>query len=552
MIKAIKQQPIITLFPEVKNTNHTQSFKKTLSPLASAIKTSLFGLSLAHGNAQAVNIEVTSNSDVSANDTHCTLREAITTSLPLMNGCIATGFGDDRTITFSPSMSSNTIGLRGSYILIDSGSEFTIDASNITGGITIDAQNDSRVFTLPNAILSIDNLTIKNGSTESQSYLDRSGGGILAFGSTITLYNSTISGNTATSRGGGISISGSTLNITNSILTDNFASDIGGGLSAFFSSVYMNNSIVSGNYSDGTGGALYANETTVDLNGSTLSGNSASYRGGAIYAAKATIKLSKSTVTENSTAVDGGGIFARDTRTTITLSDSLVSDNLAGDDGGGVFASFSTINLTNSTLSNNKAGSTGDGGGLYAVYSASIALSNSTVSGNSAGDDGGGIFARLSSKLTFRNSTLSDNSADDDGGGLALFTSASANLSNSIIANSSIGVNCFFHSSSGADVSSDTNSIVEGGSCNTSRTIDPGLEPLANNGGLGLTHALRADSPARDSGELSNCTVRDQRGLLRNNGDGKCDVGAIEYSLNDSSSFYVIPLSNGKTVVIPL
>ncbi len=45
--------------------------------------------------------------------------------------------------------------------------------------------------------------------------------------------------------------------------------------------------------------------------------------------------------------------------------------------------------MTNSTLSGNSAGS--DGGGIYNI-DGTLTVTNSTLSGNSAGDSGGGIF----------------------------------------------------------------------------------------------------------------------------------------------------------------
>ena len=56
---------------------------------------------------------------------------------------------------------------------------------------------------------------------------------------------------------------------------------------------------------------------------------------------------------------------------------------------------------------------------------------------------------------------------------------------------------------------------------------DPGLEPLADNGGPTMTHALVSTSPARDTAANAVCPAIDQRGVARI--DGLCDVGAFEY-----------------------
>ena len=59
------------------------------------------------------------------------------------------------------------------------------------------------------------------------------------------------------------------------------------------------------------------------------------------------------------------------------------------------------------------------------------------------------------------------------------------------------------------------------------------LGPLADNLGPTATHALLANSPAIDSGDLASCPPTDQRGARRPvDGDGggaDCDIGAFEF-----------------------
>lgn len=80
---------------------------------------------------------------------------------------------------------------------------------------------------------------------------------------------------------------------------------------------------------------------------------------------------------------------------------------------------------------------------------------------------------------------------------------------------------------------------------------NPGLLPLADNGGPTLTHALSPDSIALNSGPAARCLREDQRGKTRGISDGFCDVGAYELSTDDTD-FFIIPIPGGKTVVIPL
>ncbi|WP_232225067.1 Ig-like domain-containing protein [Dactylococcopsis salina] len=123
------------------------------------------------------------------------------------------------TITFDGSLAGETILLNEALSITDS---LIIEASE-TGGMTIDAQGNSRVFLIDdgnseNAIqVSMDGLTITGGNTEDN------GAGIWNR-ETLNLTNTTISGNSASGYGGGIHNRSSTVNLTNSTISGNSAS----------------------------------------------------------------------------------------------------------------------------------------------------------------------------------------------------------------------------------------------------------------------------------------------------------------------------------------
>jgi hypothetical protein len=72
-------------------------------------------------------------------------------------------------------------------------------------------------------------------------------------GGTLTLSNSTLSGNSA-DRGGGISISEATpVTLTNVTVTDNRATLSGGGLAVFSASPVLHNTLIAGNFRGATG-----------------------------------------------------------------------------------------------------------------------------------------------------------------------------------------------------------------------------------------------------------------------------------------------------------
>ncbi|HXL67467.1 MAG TPA: choice-of-anchor Q domain-containing protein [Xanthobacteraceae bacterium] len=171
-------------------------------------------------------------------------------------------------------------------------------------------------------------------------------------------------------------------------------SDYGGGILNDGLLLTLIDSIVSGNKASSGGGILNYGGSTLILNNSTVSYNTAAGAGG-IYNFGGKLTLINSTVSNN-IARRAGGIWHGGT---MTLINSTVSYNTVTGDGGGIFnictgTTSSTATLINSTVSGNKAGTVG--GGIVNFKdpscSATITFSNSTVTGNSATRDGGGIF----------------------------------------------------------------------------------------------------------------------------------------------------------------
>jgi CSLREA domain-containing protein len=171
------------------------------------------------------------------------------------------------------------------------------------------------------------------------------------------------------------------------------------------------------------------------------------------------------------------------------------------------------------------------GGGIY--NGGTLEVTNSTFSGNSAGDSGGAIYNN-GGTLEVTNSTFSNNSAINDGGGIFNGSGGTATLRNTIVANSPSGGNCF---NDGGTLNDDGYNMDDDGTCvdpsvTTSKTVaDATLGPLQNNGGPTFTHALLPTSPALNAiPPAGGCGVgitTDQRGVTRPQGTG-CDIGAFE------------------------
>ena len=123
----------------------------------------------------------------------------------------------------------------------------------------------------------------------------------------------------------------------------------------------------------------------------------------------------------------------------VMILNSTLTGNSAGqDDGGGGISigSFKTpgfVTVMNSTISGNSAA--GGGGGIAISYGG-VTLINSTISGNSAAVSGGGIW-NSQGGVQLTNSTISGNSAGKIGGGIASY--GGVQLSNSTISGNSAG-----------------------------------------------------------------------------------------------------------------
>jgi filamentous hemagglutinin family protein len=272
-----------------------------------------------------------------------------------------------------------------------------------------------------------------------------------------------------------------------------------------------------------SGAGIYHNGVgTLRINNSTVSGNSSmgTNGGGGIYTATSLI-LTESTVSGNSSAATGGGIHT----TSLTLTNSTISGNSSAATGGGMFTN-NTANLINSTVSGNSSGAAG--GGIFTNNTAN--LINSTVSGNSSGSDGGGIFSINGG--TIRNSTIAYNTAGTNGGGIYI-NGVALNVTNTIVAKNVATVTgndlggdfaaSTFNYNLISDLSGATNLTLGMGNI---IAADPGLTPLANNGGSTQTHALLSSSPAINGGTNISAPLTDQRGFAR---DSLTDIGAFEF-----------------------
>ncbi len=130
------------------------------------------------------------------------------------------------TITFSTTIDGMPIMLTTEITL----NKNLVILGNDTTNTIIDGMNTSRIFYIPTGhTISISSIKMQggNGASPNQPFSGTSGGAIYNQG-TLTLTNSTVSGNSASRAGGGIYNFG-TLTLTNSTVSGNSASRDGGG-----------------------------------------------------------------------------------------------------------------------------------------------------------------------------------------------------------------------------------------------------------------------------------------------------------------------------------
>ena len=277
---------------------------------------------------------------------------------------------------------------------------------------------------------------------------------------------------------------------------------------------------------------------TVDIADVVIRDGAAAPQGGGILN-NGVLSLDNVVVTDNTEnsagpanfAFGGGGIYNGD-GATLNLTDSTVSNNTAvNQPGGGIYGFFnSTINITSSTITGNVGGDVA--GGLRSLGNTTVV--NSTFSGNTSTAWHGGAMFLTDGVVTISNSTIvENNSPGGTAGGLMVATfgaPVTVTLENNVIADNGT-YNCQVEGGATAVLTSLGGNVNTDPSCapiGSDQVVGPGgalVDVLADNGGPTLTHALLAGSPAID-GAVGTCPATD-RGVARPQG-GSCDAGSVE------------------------
>ena len=380
--------------------------------------------------------------------------------------------------------------------------------------LTLSGQNSIQpvLVELSNTVsnpVTIQGLTISNGSATI-------GGGIRVASGFATLFQLAISGNSAQA-GGGVYNQG-TLTIQNTTVTGNSSTNgLGGGIVNL------------------SGGTLTLVTDSISQNTSYANGGGISNTG--------TVSLEGTQVLQN-TATEGGGIYNNGQLSTVSTS-SVISDNTSSGNGGGLYNDTSgSATVTGMWIDSNQAS---NGGGFY--NAGTLQASESTFSSNTSSVFGGAIYNV--GALTLTNNTISTNTATNGGGGLVHdssdpTTDPSLVLHNTIISGNSVG-DCSGCTGASADnlIGGTVNLGPLGVNGGTVRTFMPLPGSPAIGGGVYQVGETRVVTDATDQRGLSRTTLIGETTSV--------DVGAVQTHYS-SVSFATEPTSTiaGQTITPPV
>ena len=172
-----------------------------------------------------------------------------------------------------------------------------------------------------------------------------------------------------------------------------------------------------------TGPALVANHPAVSITSGAGAFNIFSISG----TGNLVVGISNLKLTGAVNAIKGSAISFADEYLTLTNMEIIGNrhDGLRGHRHTLQRRHCAKLTLLNSTVAGNSSGRSFGGGGIYLGNSATLVVTNSTISGNTASAGGGGLYEYNAGTVTITNSTIANNSAAS-GGGLRFKTSSSA------------------------------------------------------------------------------------------------------------------------------
>ncbi len=287
---------------------------------------------------------------------------------------------------------------------------------------------------------------------------------------------------------------------------------------------------------DGRGGGILVDEgAALTIRSSAVSNNSAAVLGGGI-ADYGTLTVFGGTVSDNQAlGTYGGGIavfsgapFSAPFSATLSVSDSILSDNTALQNGGAITGVFSTVALNNCMVTGNSA-AVYDGGGLN-NHGGTLTVNHCRVADNTAANGVGGGIINYTGTLTVNGGSVVDGNTAHSGGGIdnsGTLTMLDSRLSNNTVPHYDLGGGLFNEGPATATMTDDTL---------TGNTAGLGGGVLSI-GALTMSHCMLSDNTATYS----------SGGAIANYGTLVVKDHSV---LSHNSAYYGGAIANGGTATI--
>jgi CSLREA domain-containing protein len=279
-------------------------------------------------------------------DADCSLREAVTAA----NATV-----DNDIILFALPLfaSPQAITLSGTEIVIANNGSLTIYGTG-ANRLTVSGNNASRIISISdNGVANIHHIRFTGGTGAGAVNTGR-GGAIYNNGGTALISHCVFTGNTGANGGAMNNATAGTLTIANSVMANNTATSVGGALQNFSTStMHIINTSITGNScgTSSTGGGAMQGNGAITMTNVTMSGNSSLASGGGLYYNGTGLTLTNTTITGNTSASNAGGLH----KSTVTNNANIRNSIISGNTGG---ASPDVTNVFNS-LGNNIIGTVG-------------------------------------------------------------------------------------------------------------------------------------------------------------------------------------------------
>ncbi|PPK87950.1 putative secreted protein (Por secretion system target) [Neolewinella xylanilytica] len=439
----------------------------------------------------------------------------------------------------------------GGGILNNTGATLTIADSRIAGneanragGGLEDASGSPSMVTITNTDFADNRVNFAPGN----------GGAVHVGGDgSLTITGGKVSGNSAGQEGGGLWNSVGTMKVTGVEFYENVAegddADDGGG--ALFNNggtmivedAYVHHNLATG--AAGSGGGLFSTGGSVTVTGGEFATNQSNRAGGAVeivdgsYTSMdvvydgnvtgnapgnggafhvtgmmSTVDFTGGSVINNVAANEGGGLWNQAGTMMSVTSVSILGNTVTNPGtvqtrvaGAGVFNNGGILDIVSSTIANNAltGGGLVGGGGIANNTGGTLTVMQSTVSGNKGGVTGGGVANDGTVEIV--NTTITDNTALAGGGYAQATPYATLTITGSIVAdNEAIKApdfaSAFSTVNSGGFNLIGTDVLNQFPATDTDKEgMSADLMPLADNGGMTMTHAPNCTSPVIDMGD---------------------------------------------------